>query len=241
MEPEVEKRGPGRPPGKNKVLDTVLAEEPAKKESKPVVLAQPENLTPDERAIYGRVMQESDEWRTISEEESFDFSLARDPFLPPEPAQKLEKEKRFKFRWVTATPARLEEIKNKRRPLKWWIVNSTQPVAGAFDKYLDPNTGAVRREDQMLVFKSWEEFQQERRYKDSLASGADRSRNLEARHGERIKDGIDIAAGKRKGTEDKSLRQEIKGSDIQFRGEEEMDIAMGRSTPLVSESDLSVE
>ena len=226
MEIEEVKRGPGRPP---------------KPKEAPIVVADPAQMTPDERAIYGRVKQETEEWKTITEDSAIDYSLSRDPFLPPEPALKLEKDKRFKFRWITCSPARLEEMKAKKRPLKWWIVNSTQPVAGMFDRFIDPNTGAVRREDQMLVFKSWEEFQQERKYKDSLASGADRSRNLESKHGEKVADGIDIAAGKRSGTEDKQLRQEIKGSDIQYRGEEEVDIDMGRSTPQVTESDLTAE
>lgn len=240
-----EKRGPGRPPRKqqkNDVIGQILAEEPVQ-ETKPI--ATPDNLTPEEKAIFGRVMAESGDWRTISEEESVDYSLSRDPFLPPEPALKLEQSKQFKFRWITRTPARLDEIKNKRVPFRWWPVNSLQPVGGAFKQYIDPNHGCVSREDQMLVFKPWWMFEKEREYKQGLADGADRAKSIENKDRETRKAGrdtdADVIAGKRKGTEDKQLRQEIKGSDVQYRGEEEADVALGRSTSMVSESDLTVE
>jgi hypothetical protein len=200
-----------------------------------VKLAVPDNLTPEEKAIYGRVISESEDWRTVSEEESVDYSLSRDPFEVPEPARKLEKNKEFKFRWVTRSSARLDEIKNKVAPFKWWVVNLNQPVGGVFKPWIDPNNGCVSREDQMLMFKPWAMFERERAYKDRLAETHDRSSRIESKDGEVRRAGreseVNLMAGKRSGMEDKTLRQEIRGSDIQFRGEEEADAEAGRSYP----------
>ncbi len=244
MEPNTEKRGPGRPQTKPKVLDQILANEPDQiKEQQPLFTSK--NLTPEEQAIYGRVMAESDEWKTITEEETNDYSLSRDPFELPPPAAKLRQNKEFAFRWITRKSERLDEVKSKQVPFRWWPVNSLQPVGGLFKPFIDPNHGCVSREDQMLVFKPWWMFEKELEYKRDLASAYDRSKSLESKDGETRKAGrdsdIDIAAGKRKGTETHQLRQEIKGSDIQFRGEEEVDVSAGRSLPGASESDLTVE
>lgn len=200
-----------------------------------VKLALPDNLTPEEKAIYGRVISESDDWKTITEEESNDFSLSRDAFEVPDPAKKLELNKEFKFRWITRNSARLDEIRNKQAPFKWWVVNLNQPVGGVFKPWIDPNHGCVSREDQMLMFKPWWMFEKEREYKDRLAETHDRSSNLESKNGEVRRAGreseVNLMAGKRSGMEDKTLRQEIRGSDIQFRGEEEADAVAGRSYP----------
>ena len=234
-----EKRGPGRPP-KEKPLDKILAPEPEVAKESIIV---PGNLTPEEQAIFARVAQDNDDWRTISEEESVDYSLQNDPFEPPIPAKKLEQEKKFKFRWVTRSTARLDEVKNKPVPFRWWPVNLNQPVGLVFKPFIDPNNGCVSREDQMLMFKPWWMFEKERTYKQGLADSSFRSKTLESKNGETRRSGrdsdVEIAAGKRVGNI--PLRQEIKGSDIQYGGESEADYAAGRSTPLVSDSDLTVE
>ena len=238
-----EKRGPGRPPT-NKVLGKILADEPEEKKENPVI-ATSKNLTPEERAIFGRVMGQSDEWRTITEEETNDYSLSRDIFDLPEPAKKLVQNKEFAFRWITRKSERLDEIKNRPIPFRWWPVNMNQPVGMIFKPFIDPNNGCVSREDQMLVFKPWWMSERELNYKRKLADSADQSKRLDSRDGEIRVAGrdteVEIKAGMRKGTDTKPLRQEIQGSDVQFRGEEEMDISMGRSFPTVSESDLTVE
>ncbi len=243
-----ERPGRGRPP-KSKALDQILAEDPVKKgsdqeeEKKTIVVSQ--NLTPEEKAIYGRVMAESDEWKTITEESTNDYSFSRDPFELPEPAKKLRDNKEFAFRWITRKSERLDEVKNKQVPFRWWPVNLNQPVGMIFKPFLDPNNGCVSREDQMLVFKPWWMFEKELEFKRRLADSSDTSSRLESKDGETRRSGrdseVEILAGKRKGMDNKQLRQEIKGSDIQFRGEEETDIAAGRSFPTVSESDLIVE
>ena len=248
---EIEKRGPGRPPNpkKSSVLDQILAPEPDQKFEKPVeeakVVPGPKNLTPEELAIYGRVMAESDEWKTITEEESNDFSLSRDPFELPDPAKKLRDDKQFAFRWITRSSARLDEIRNKPIPFRWWVVNSNQPVGGLFKPFIDPNNGCVSREDQMLVFKPYWMFEKELDHKRRLADAWDQGSSLESKDGQKRKGGrdsdVEITAGKRKGTDTKQLRQEVKGSDVEFRGEEEVDIDAGRSFSAASESDLTIE
>lgn len=230
----------GRPP-KNTVLEKVLSnEEPDQKpEVRPTTLNPP--LTAEEQAIVGRVMAESDDWQTIGESSAVDFSLSRDVFELPAPAKKLQDEKQFFFRWITRTPARLDEMRNKSYPWKYWVVNSTQPIGGLFKPFIDATLGCICREDQMLVFKPWSHFMKEREIKQRFA---DSRTGLEDRDGETRKAGrdsdVEIKAGKRKGTSSETLRQEIKGTDIQYRGEEEVDRDMGRSTPIITESDLDV-
>ena len=226
---------------------------PVKKDPEPRATLEPEkektrvtqSLTPEEMAIYARVAAESSDWQTITEESVKDFSLSKDPFELPEPAKKLREKKEFAFRWITRSSARLDEMKNKAVPFRWWPVNLNQPVGKVFKPFIDPNNGCVSREDQMLVFKPYWMFEKEIAYKQKLAARHDESSRLESKNGETRKAGrdsdVDIVAGKRSGLESKPLRQEVKGSDIQFRGEEEVDIASGRSFPAASESDLTEE
>lgn len=232
-----EKRGPGRPPKevKEKPLDKILAPEPIQEKE---VLSKPNNLTPEEQAIFSRVAQESEEWRTISEDESVDYSFQNDPFELPPPALKLQKNKEFFFRWITRSSARMDEVKAKPIPFRWWPVNLNQPVGMVFKPFIDPNNGCVSREDQMLVFKPWWMFEKERAYKQQLADTSDRSKNIESKDGQ-SRDNVDFVAGRRK--DGKPMRQEVQGSDVVFRGEEEADSDMGRSIPMVSESDLTDE
>jgi hypothetical protein len=229
-----EKRGPGRPP-REKPLDKILAPEPeVAKES----IVMPGNLTPEEQSIFSRVAQESEEWKTISEEESTDYSLQKDLFELPPPALKLEKNKEFAFRWITRKSSRMDEIKSKPIPFRWWPVNLNQPVGMVFKPFIDPNNGCVSREDQMLVFKPWWMFEKERAYKQKLADASDRSKSIESKDGQ-SKDNVEFVAGRRK--DGKPMRQEVQGSDIQFKGEEEVDAMTGRSYPMASESDLTVD
>lgn len=118
------------------------------------------NLTPEELAIAKRVGNEDDGWQTITEGDINDFSLSEDPWKLPPPAQKAENEKRFAFRWIRRDPARLDEVKNKPAPLRWWIANRTTTAFLA--KYVDPVLGCIARHDQMLVFKPWWMYERER-------------------------------------------------------------------------------
>jgi hypothetical protein len=193
-------------------------------------------LTPDESAIYGRIMNDTHEWDKIQVTDVEDFSLAEDPFKLPPPAVKLRDSKEFAFRWVTRSAARLDEIKSKPEIFRWWPVNRVSPRADIFDPYIDPNTGCVPREDQMLMFKPYWLFLKEQEYYAKMADAYNTVDEIDKSDG-----GIDIKGGKRKVNDSKSMRQEVKGSDIQFKGEAETDIEEGRSVASVSEEDLNSE
>jgi hypothetical protein len=196
-------------------------------------------MTPDERAIYSRVASESDDWKTITESDMEDYSLAEDPFKLPLPAQKLREEKKFAFRWITRNTVRLDQVKSRSVPFRWWPVNGVQPVANAFNAFVDGSTGAVQREDQMLVFKPWWMFEKELDYKRQLADG--NSADITAKNGAPTKTGdLEFRAGKRVVEKGSPLREEVKGSDVQYEGEAEVDRAAGIYTPEVGESDLVV-
>lgn len=191
-------------------------------------------MTPEERAIYHRVASASDEWKEaplVTDME--DFSLAEDPFKLPEPAAKLRDAKKYVFRWITRDPRRLDEMMNKNKVFRWYPVNSTAPN-GDFAKFVDRNNGAVCREDQMLVFKRYDMFELEQNYKRGLADTSLQSKDPMNKSG-------DFSAARRKATDGKSLREEVKGSDIQFKGEAEVDAEMGIATPDVADSELQTE
>jgi hypothetical protein len=172
-------------------------------------------ITPEEQAIASRIMQEDTSWQTIGEESAVDYSLSNDMFALPLPAKKLEEEKKFRFRWITRTPQRLDQVKNLYPEFRrWWPVNSTQPVGGLFSSLIDPNNGCISREDQMLVFKPFWMAVKEREYKDKLADAsfhkADKGGDGEE----------ELAGGRRDPTKSKkALRQEIHGGDIPMGGE----------------------
>ena len=194
------------------------------------------NMSSEERSIFNRVASASDEWKeAIIATDMHDFSLADDPFKLPLPAQKLRDKKLYVFRWITRDPKRLDEMMNKNKIMRWYPVNSTSPN-GDFRKLVDRNNGAVCREDQMLVFKRYDAFQLEQGFYEGLADASLKSNDL-LNKGKKE----DFSAGKRSASDSKSLREEVKGSDIQFEGEAEKDAQQGIFTPDVSDSDLSAE
>jgi hypothetical protein len=195
-----------------------------------------QNISPEERAIYNRVASAGDEWReSIQSTDMHDFSLAEDPFKLPLPAQKLRDKKLYVFRWITRDPKRLDEMMNKNKIMRWYPVNSTAPN-GDFVKLVDRNCGAVCREDQMLVFKRYDAFLLEQEFYNGLASSSLNAGDLLNKSKKE-----EFSAANRKSEDSKSLRQEVKGSDIQFSGEAEVDAAAGIFTPNVSDTDLQAE
>jgi hypothetical protein len=191
-------------------------------------------LTPDEQALANRVAGSSEEWQTINERDVNDFSLSEDPFKLPLPAQKLEAAKKFKFRWFTRTPQRVDEVKSFQKVRRWWVVNGTQPVPGAFDAYIDGSTGGVHHLDQLLFFKPWWLWEAEDALDRKLA---DAQSNLTEKDGEE-KNSLRYAASKRSGKEKSAGRQEVTGSDILFKGEADYDAEVGKVTPLASSEEL---
>jgi hypothetical protein len=132
------------------------------------------NLTPEELAIAKRVGNEDDGWQTIGESDMNDFSMSEDPFRLPPPAQKAENEKKYAFRWIRRDPARLDEVKRKPVPMRWWIANrTTTPFLAS---YVDPILGCITNHDQMLVFKPWWMHEKEKEAKRELADALDQRR-----------------------------------------------------------------
>ena len=207
-----------------------------KNESKTQDTIEQSNMSSEERSIFNRVASAGDEWKEeIQSHDMHDFSLADDPFKLPLPALKLRDKKLYVFRWITRDPKRLDEMMNKNKIMRWYPVNSTAPN-GDFQKFVDRNNGAVCREDQMLVFKRYDAFQLEQGFYEGLAEASLKSNDLLDKGKKE-----DFSAGKRKASDSKSLREEVKGSDIQFEGEAEKDAEQGVFTPDVSDSDLSAE
>lgn len=177
----------------------------------------PANLTPEEMAIARRVASEDRSWETLIEGEVNDYSLSADPFALPEPAQKLRDSKEFAFRWITRDPKRIDEVKNKRRPMQWWIVTRTNPRSRIFDKEIDPICGGIIREDQILVFKPFWLFEEELNVKRGLADGMHQSKNIDNIAKENA--GAELLGAK---SVSKS-RLSVNGGDIQYSGEAEAD------------------
>ena len=193
-------------------------------------------MTPEEKAIFSRVASESMEWATIDPYATLDYSLAEDPFKLPEPALKLQKDKQFQFRWIERTSTRLDEVKNRQVPFRWWPVNNVQPVGGMFRDVVDSSTGAVHLMDQMLVFKPWWMWEKEKEIKQQIA---DTRGDLTSKNKQTPKDNIELAAVARK-SGDPRQRPEITGSDIQFKGEAEIDAEQGRDYGYAGLNDLVV-
>jgi len=167
-------------------------------------------LTPDEMAIFQRVKGETDDWKTITEDSVDDYSLMQDPFRLPEEVKNFELKKEFKFRWVERKAGRLDELRSKQVPNRWWIVNlETFPT---FEDLFDPVMGTINREDQMLVFKPWWMHVKRMEMLDDLNAAQERSGTLEGKDGE-TRDGASFIAGKRNPDDPHTMRGEIKAGD----------------------------
>lgn len=167
-------------------------------------------LTPEERAIFQRVKNESKDWETITEESVDDYSLMEDPFILPDEVKEFETKRQFKFRWIERKSERLDEIRSAKVPNKWWIVNvDTFPT---LESLCDPILGCISRLDQMLVFKPWWMHEKRMQLLDELNTAQDRSGTLEGKDGE-TRDGVQFMAGKRSPDEPTPLRGEVKAGD----------------------------
>ena len=189
-------------------------------------------ITPDEQAIAARVAAETDEWQTIGEDSTLDYNLGRDVFELPPPAKAKQLAQEFSFRWILREPKRLDEIRNKPVPFRWWICNSTNTpfLAGFFD----PVLGCVCREDQMLCFKPWWMRDKEVAWKRGLADNQDKSGDILNKNGQ-FNDGIEWKAGKRS-IERPELGHEVRGADVVMADEGVLDERAG-----VRNSDVSLE
>lgn len=170
-------------------------------------------MTPEEQAIFNRVATENTDFEDIRADHTYSFSWADDPFRLPPPAQKMRDEKRYAFRWITRNPARVDQIRSKPDPFRWWICNRTTTPFLA--DHVDGIVGGVIREDQILVFKPWHLYEAEKNYKRELADARDASHDLRRRDGE-TRSGVQMRAGERSLENPDEMRMEVKGSDIVY-------------------------
>jgi len=183
---------------------------PADNENK--IVTEFTNLTPEEMAIARRVQGEDEEWKhPIGEESALDYSLGGDPLKLPPPAQKMKDNRKYAFRWIERRPDRVDQIRNKQMPLRWWICNRTNTPF--LEKYIDPVLGCVCLEDQLLVFKPWALWEAEKALKDRLRDIRNEN-DLSAMHGQ-SRGGMEMSAAVGRplgmGT---PTREEIKGGDV---------------------------
>lgn len=119
---------------------------------------QTNELTPEMRSIAERVAHQDTDWMTITEESMEDFSLMNNPMdLEPnyKEAAKLQREKKYVFRWCERTPQRVDELtRSVNPPLRWAIVTSNSLPEMA--RHIDPLLGCVSCLDQMLLYKPYE-------------------------------------------------------------------------------------
>ena len=180
-------------------------------------------ITPDEQAIASRVAAESREWETIGEDSVLDYSLGRDAFELPPPAKAKYQAKQFSFRWIVRETKRMDEMRNKAVPFKWWICNSTNTPF--LEGYFDPVLGCVCREDQILVFKPWWMRDKEKAYKEGLAAQQDQTAMVN-KNGQSTDSGIEWRAGKRS-IDGREMGHEVRGADVVMADESIMDERAG--------------
>lgn len=181
-------------------------------------------ITAEEQAIAARVSGDLGDWGTFGEDSVLDYSLGRDIFALPEPAKKKQDNKEFAFRWITRTTERLDQIRNKAVPFKWWICNRVNTPF--LEGYFDPVLGCVSCEDQMLVFKPWWMRDKEVAYKRGLADAQDHSGHLLNKDGQ-MRDGVEFQAGKRTLDGRDLGRREVRGDDMIMADEGVMDERAG--------------
>lgn len=212
------------------------AKAPVKKApARPIDEVKP--ITPEEQAIAARVGAEADDWKTITEDSALDYDLGRDVFELPPPAKAKQNKKEFAFRWILRDPKRLDEMRSKPAPFKWWICNSTNtPFLSGF---FDPVLGCVCREDQMLMFKPWWMRDKEWAHKRGLADSLDKSGELTGKNGQ-FNDGIGWEAGKRS-IDRPELGLEVRGGDVVMADEGMMDERAGIRHSEASDNDLIVD
>jgi len=198
-----------------------IMETPAEPVSNPTPIPKDtSSLTPEELAIYKRISGQSDDWRTIPEKDISDYSLRHDPFMLPEPIKQLELTRTFKFRWISRSIGRLDEVRSAPVPHRWWIVNmDTFPQLPP--ELFDPVLGCIMRHDQMLVFKPYWMFEKRQALIADITDAQDRS-SVE-RMGSEMRDGVNISGGKKSAGQMHNLPGEIKAGDQVFENPKDPD------------------
>jgi hypothetical protein len=216
-----------------------VAEEPKAPGFVPADDTQKQDLvmSSEELSIARRVATMDEEWKDIGEDSVMDFTLNNDPFELPPPALEKKKQKQFAFRWIERDAKRLDTVRSKPVPFKWWICNRTSTPF--LEGYFDPILGCVSRLDQMLVFKPFWMFVKEMEFKQRLAEGVN-AKAIENLDGEE-RGNTSFVASRRSGLDSKSRREQVTGSDeIQF-DEAEYDKSRGVVHGPAEASDLVVD
>ena len=140
-------------------------------------------LTPDEAALLSRVNQADVEWPVLREDELEDYSLAHSKLLLPPECEERRKRQEYCYRWVKGTAERVDEMRSLPGPFKWAIVNrSNAPYLP--DHYFDSATGAVRRLDQVLLYKPYRAYLDEKRINDGANKARENGANPLMRNGQ---------------------------------------------------------
>jgi len=140
------------------------------------------NLTPEMRAIAERASAQDTEWFTIREDELNDFDMQHSPYNITErnysEAFKLQKEKRYAFRWCERKESRIDELtRSLNPPLRWAIV--TRTTLPEMERHVDPVLGCVSCLDQILLFKPWSHHAMVKEHKNKMAEAKDNAGKAE--------------------------------------------------------------
>lgn len=181
-------------------------------------------MTPEELSITRRIMSEKETFLDYGKDDVVDYSLMRDQFAIPEPALNKEKARELKFRWITRSPERLDQMRNKPVPFRWWIANRT--TAPFLEGFFDPVLGCISREDQMLVMKPWWMFEKEVNFKRGIADAKSVEGDIRSLDGQ-VRSGVEFRAGVRTEEQPSLGAVEVRGGDIIMADEGMMDIAAG--------------
>ena len=164
-----------------------------RKETEPI--SSP-SLTPDERAIVQRTLNQDTDWHTIREDELTDFRLSDDPFRLPDIALKMQNDKKYAFRWCERTVERIDELTRTAPVYKRWTL-ATRSTLPQLANDVDSILGCVCRGDQALLFRPWHLHEFERNMKIELAEAKYKASSMEGRKNkiENSRDGYNVSIG----------------------------------------------
>ena len=130
---------------------------------------QETTLTSEEKALADRLTSKADSaWETITEESMIDYSLSNDPYPLPKEAKKLQKEKKYAFKWFLADKRRVDEVRHLEVPERWEPCNRNNTPFLA--KHCDTIHGGIQHKDQILMYKP---YWMHRKFKDSQLGHAE--------------------------------------------------------------------
>jgi hypothetical protein len=150
--------------------------------------------TPEQLALHQKVMAQDDSWRTgITEESTIEyFKTMVDPLAFPEAVRKLEDRKVYKFRWIDKR--NLPNALSRPVPMRWWIVNSTQPDS-TLAPLIDSLSGAIEMNNCVLCFKRWDHYVSDRKIVEARSEASARGADLKEFAANKSDERVSITAG----------------------------------------------